>query len=182
MRTPKAGTGTVLTMAKSRTPGLYPLTRTLARDPAEKKVRVQETTARTQSREAARKLFPGGKAVARVRYFETQRGLTSARLPDAPIGSSAAKRTKATSGSKRPARLPYAAASAAKLRMQPKFIAALDLPVWRELGPSLIPHGQTYAKGPKSQPPVSGRCTGVDIDPMDRRHLVLCSAGGGLWA
>ena len=37
MRTPKAGTGTVLTMAKSTTPELYPLTRTLARNLARKK-------------------------------------------------------------------------------------------------------------------------------------------------
>src|SRR5206468_1444786 len=116
---------------KSPTPELYPLTRTLARDLAEKKVRVQETAARAQSREAARQLFPKGKAVARVRYFETQRGLTSARLPDAPIGSSTAKRTKAKGGSERAARLPYAAASVAKQRMQPNFNAALDLAVWR---------------------------------------------------
>src|SRR5258708_3902463 len=147
MRTPKVGTGTVLTVAKAKTPALYPLARTLARDLAEKKVRVQETAARTQSREAARKLFPAGKAVARVRYFETQRGLPSARIPGAPPGSSAGKKTRAAGGSKRATRLPYAAASVAKLRMQPKFNAALDLPVWRELGPSLIPHGQTYGKG-----------------------------------
>src|SRR5882757_8478372 len=123
MRTPKVGTGAVLTVAKSTTPRLYPLARTLARDLAEKKVKVRETAARTQSRDAARKLFPGGKAVARVRYFETQRGLTSARLPGAPSGSSAAKKTKAAGTSKRATGLPYAAASVAKLRMQPKFNA-----------------------------------------------------------
>ena len=65
--------------------------------------------------------------------------------------------------------------------MEPPFNAAVNLPVWHELGPTLIPHGQTYGKGPHSQPSVSGRCVGIDIDPTNRKHLVLCSAGGGLW-
>jgi hypothetical protein len=77
--------------------------------------------------------------------------------------------------------LRYASAAAQKLQLQPKFAARANMPVWRELGPTLIPHGQTYGKGPSSKPSVSGRCVGIVVDPADRHHLVLCSAGGGLW-
>ena len=65
MRTPKLGTRTFLTVAKAATPVLYPAARALVRAWVERKVRVQETAAGTQSREAARKLFPAGKAAAR---------------------------------------------------------------------------------------------------------------------
>jgi hypothetical protein len=55
------------------------------------------------------------------------------------------------------------------------------LPAWRDLGPTLIPHGQTYGSGTGSTPSVSGRCSGLMVDRANPRHLVLCSAGGGLW-
>ncbi|MGE5731715.1 MAG: hypothetical protein ACM37U_07245, partial [Gemmatimonas sp.] len=113
-----------------------------------------------------------------IRYFEVQRGLAPAVFPGVRTAKSGAKKGK----SAKRARSPYAAAFAAKSRKQPKFSDAANLPVWRELGPTLIPHGQTYGKGPGSQPPVSGRCVSVDVDPANAAHIVLCSAGGGLWS
>ena len=58
----------------------------------------------------------------------------------------------------------------------------MNLPVWRQLGPSLIPKGQTYGDGPNSTPAVSGRSVGIVISPSNPQHLVLCSAAGGLWS
>jgi photosystem II stability/assembly factor-like uncharacterized protein len=75
----------------------------------------------------------------------------------------------------------YDAAQRAKARLTPAFPAAVNLPVWREVGPTSIPEGQTYGEGGNNRPPVSGRCVGIFIDPSNRRHLVLCTAGGGLW-
>ena len=75
----------------------------------------------------------------------------------------------------------YAKADKAKARLIPKFAATAQLPVWRSLGPTLIPKGQTYGTGGNNKPPVSGRCAGICISPTDANRLVLCSAGGGLW-
>jgi photosystem II stability/assembly factor-like uncharacterized protein len=143
----------------------------------------RETAARTSSRTAGRRRYPTGKALARIRYFERQRGTSHTRyvagqvITEPLLGVAprrAAKRAPAKSG-----RVSYAEAAAKKLKLEPPhFAAAVNLPVWRELGPTLIPHGQTYGT---SEPAVSGRCNGIYVDPTDARRLVLSSAGGGLW-
>ena len=56
-----------------------------------------------------------------------------------------------------------------------------DLPVWRFLGPRWIPKGQTYGEGPGSSPSVAGRVTAISVDPSDGSHLLVGSAGGGVW-
>jgi len=133
---------------------------------------------------SAKEKHPAGKALGRIEYFETQRGLprvTSVhRLKGAK--STAATRRSATPARHRPMTSDaYAAAGRAKREMAPRFPAAIQLPVWRPLGPTLIPKGQTYGSGPHSQPPVSGRTVGIVISPTDPSRLVLCSGGGGLW-
>ncbi len=130
----------------------------------------------------AKQRYPAGKALGRIEYFETQRGLpktrereglvTSARATAAPIARRPAPRTK---GGKPGL---YAAAYAVKARLAPSFAAAATLPVWRAVGPRLVPNGQTYGS---ARPPVSGRCGGIVIAPGDPHRLVLCSGGGGLW-
>ncbi|MES2561652.1 MAG: hypothetical protein V4637_02900 [Pseudomonadota bacterium] len=147
----------------------------------------RETAARTASRAAGKVRYPVGKALARIRYFEQQRGVNltryeAGRVVSAPIAKAAASgRAKSTAATARP-RVTYTQAAAQKLKLEPpKFAAAGNLPVWRELGPTSIPRGQTYGKGGNNRPAVSGRCVGIYIDPTDRRRLVLCSAGGGLW-
>src|SRR5207244_2669993 len=76
----------------------------------------------------------------------------------------------------------YLKADRAKARLVPaKFAANVQLPVWRSLGPNLIPKGQTYGSGGNNKPPVSGRCSGIFVSPANSNHLALCSAGGGLW-
>jgi photosystem II stability/assembly factor-like uncharacterized protein len=113
--------------------------------------------------------FPAGKPLGRIQYFQTQRGLTVARVDEG--------RSPAQSRDARPRR--YAAAHKIKQRLTPRFAAAVSLPVWRALGPNLIPRGQTYGA---TRPPVSGRAVGIVISTTNPKHLVLCSGGGGLWA
>ena len=135
----------------------------------------RETAARTASRAAGRRRYPFGKALARIRYFEKQRGSSTTRYVAGKVITQPMLEVTARRG----ATDKYAQAAAKKLRLEPpKFAAAVNLPVWRELGPTLIPKGQTYGA---SQPPVSGRCNGIYVDPTDTRRLVLSSGGGGLW-
>ena len=179
MRTPPPGTRIQFKKtSKAATPTVHPWGKAAVRVWSEKKGRLRDTPVRAAARAESRELYPEGKALARIRYFEVQRALPPAILPGVHLAKSRAKGAKPA---KRSARSSYAAAFVAKTRMRPKFGASADLPVWRELGPTLIPHGQTYGEGPDSKPSVSGRCVSVDIDPANAAHIVLCSAGGGLW-
>ena len=180
MRTPPPGTRIEFRKtSKAATPTVHPWGKAAVRVWSEKKGKSKEAPVRAAARAAARELYPEGKALARIRYFEVQRGLAPAILPGVRLAKSRAKGVKPAKRSAR--RSPYAAAFAAKLRMQPNFGDSADRPVWRELGPTLIPHGQTYGEGTNSKPSVSGRCVSVDVDPANAAHVVLCSAGGGLW-
>ena len=137
-----------------------------------------DTPARTASRAAGKARYPMGKALARIRYFELQRGTPVTHAVAGHVVTDTAAARKPRRGGAE-SKAPYTAAAAKKIKLEPpKFSAAVNLPVWRELGPTHIPKGQTYGK---SEPPVSGRCNGIFIDPTDPRRLVLSSAGGGLW-
>ena len=137
-----------------------------------------ETPVRVAARAEAKRLYPEGKALARIRYFEAQRSLAPAVMPARRGANAKAHKTNDT---RRVTRLPHANPHALAAEMQHDFTASVGLPVWRELGPRLIPHGATYGTGRGSRPAVSGRCSGIDIDPENPAHLTLCSAGGGLW-
>lgn len=152
----------------------------------------REGPMRRMASAAAKRRNPLGKALGRIQYFETQRGIERTRIDDGEVvtGSSPSNmpvRGRAGSARKAPApdaatkRIKYAPAFAAKARMAPGIAAAVGLPVWREIGPRSIPRGQTYGKGGNNKPAVSGRCSGVVVDRSDRRKLTLCTAGGGIW-
>ena len=51
-------------------------------------------------------------------------------------------------------------------------------PVWRPLGPSEIPNGQTYGA---SRVTVAGRVATIAVDPSNRNHVLVGAAGGGIW-
>jgi hypothetical protein len=139
----------------------------------------QRANAKSKNRES----YPFGRALARTQYFELQRGIELDR-------SQAPKPCENSSGKQGVARnkiIPtplaknYFAAAKSVLKTLAAVTPAIGLPVWTELGPRLIPHGQTHDDGSGSSPAVSGRCNGLYIDPVNTAHLVLSSAGGGLW-
>lgn len=119
--------------------------------------------------------------MARRQYFGLQRGLPG----ESHLGDEAGQASAPASVQRARARIARtaAASTATAITTTAAFSAAAKtaLPVWRELGPTLIPHGQTYGSGPGASPAVSGRCCGIVVDRNDPRHLVVCSAGGGLW-
>ena len=135
---------------------------------------VPRSTVRSQLKERAAEHYPQGKALARLRYFDVQRGLPAPAVTRERGGPPAPPSARAR-GLVRNLAAAVAPSSASSFR------ANVQLPAWRELGPTLVPHGQTYGSGSGSNPSVSGRCSGVVVDRNDPRHLVLCSAGGGLW-
>ena len=61
--------------------------------------------------------------------------------------------------------------------VQPAFTG----PAWQNLGPTEIPNGQTYGSGPGSRVNVSGRVGAIAVDPANANHVLVGSAGGGIW-
>jgi hypothetical protein len=124
---------------------------------------------RSKASHAAKKRYPLGKAFGRIAYFELQRGLKQTQHKLGALVQGAR------------ARAHYKAALTRKRELTPAFAASAQLPAWQPLGPSSIPHGQTYGKGKGSKPAVSGRCASVIVDPGNPDRITLASAGGGLW-
>ncbi len=137
----------------------------------------------------ARPKPPGGKALARLRFFKEQRGIPAESV--AVVASASKKAARAPRAKAARATLTakgvgeaYLAAFAA--RNQPaasraKAMAASVAVGWRPLGPFSIPHGQTYGSGPLSRPAVSGRISAVAVDPGNAQHILIGAAGGGVW-
>jgi photosystem II stability/assembly factor-like uncharacterized protein len=137
------------------------------RKPGDRKHRA--ATLRQRASRAAKKRYPAGKAFGRIRFFEIQRSLAATKTHNGVVAKGAH------------ARQAYASALAQKAQLAPGFAQSVALPVWQPLGPTHIPKGQTYGSGSGSKPPVSGRCSGVVVDPANSQRITLCSAGGGLW-
>lgn len=51
-------------------------------------------------------------------------------------------------------------------------------PLWKSIGPTLIPNGQTYGSNTIN---VSGRVSSIAIDPGNPKHILCGAAGGGVW-
>src|SRR6185295_14734267 len=56
--------------------------------------------------------------------------------------------------------------------------AAAPAPLWKSIGPDHIPNGQTYGT---NRVDVIGRVSSIAIDPSNTKHILLGSAGGGIW-
>jgi len=66
----------------------------------------------------------------------------------------------------------------AGVRAAARAAAPAAAPMWQSIGPSQIPDGQTYGS---NRVDVIGRVASIAVDPSDTRHLLLGSAGGGIW-
>jgi hypothetical protein len=150
---------------------------------------------------AARRRVPpdGGKALARLELFLSQRGL------EADVQEVTGRRgRRATRGRRKRGAVPdnigaTYAATAEALHQEPEggardiartgapeeggapppapFDPALG-PGWRFLGPVYMPNGQTYGT---SRVDVSGRIAAIAIDPGNVNHILVGSAAGGIW-
>jgi photosystem II stability/assembly factor-like uncharacterized protein len=127
---------------------------------------------------------PGGKALARVLFFEQQRadqaGETSTEV--AVRSRSASPRSPGAKPRRERSVQPSPLMAAAEAQAAES--VAMAVPVrqaWRPIGPFSIPHGQTYGAGAGSRPSVSGRISSVAIDPGDPRHILAGAGGGGVW-
>ena len=139
----------------------------------------------------------GGKALQRLLLFERERDF-SEESPAGPAPSPArrgkaapAKAGQAASTDKAIAQR-YANAAQILQRAQPEpavrspapegaarpeaLVAAA--PMWRWLGPTYMPNGQTYGD---SRVDVAGRVSSIAVDPSNRNHILCGSAAGGVW-
>jgi hypothetical protein len=115
MRTPPPGSRVLFKTSKAGAPAVHPWGKAAVRVWSEKKGKPSDTPVRAASRAVSKELYPEGKALARIRYFEVQRGLTPAVLPGVHLARSKAKIARPA---KRSVRSPYAAAFAAKWRIR----------------------------------------------------------------
>jgi photosystem II stability/assembly factor-like uncharacterized protein len=137
--------------------------------------------------------IPGGKALARLHFFEKQREIEETdvkrKTPDKPAA-------RFVRGAKTPARSAArgrgdrTSSSGASLYLRAfshKEHLATTAPgtpveqAWRPLGPFSTPHGQTYGKGAGSRPSVSGRIVAMAVDPGNANHILIGAGGGGVW-
>ena len=128
----------------------------------------------------------GGKALARLNFFERQRqtgesDVAHKATPAVAVVSAGSTRSVGRRGTRGGAESPYLTAFAEKSHLARTAPAAPVEQAWRPLGPFSIPHGQTYGHGAGSRPPVAGRVVAVAIDPGNADHVLIGAAGGGVW-
>jgi len=159
------------------------------------KAKKEKTNASAQKKvtRPRRQRVLGGKALARLHFFEQQRQIektdVSRKKPDKPAvklagGAREATRSSArSSGSGRgaDATSPYLQAFARKEHLAITAPAAPVEQAWRPLGPYSTPHGQTYGAGPGSKPSISGRIVAIAVDPGNAHHILIGSGSGGIW-
>jgi hypothetical protein len=122
-------------------------------------------TALPRSRRSERTLRA---AIAPARGTARTRGTApAARAFAAALTKAAAKLTP-------PGRQRRATRRRARTAVPPRARALL----WQDLGPSLIPNGQTYGS---NRVDVIGRVSSIAVDPSNPKHLLLGAAGGGIW-
>ena len=145
------------------------------RDPAMN----EEVVAATPVQKSARPAFG---LTARARNAPVARAGRKAKTPAAKsfaatIAKAAANlskgRRRAISG--RLARVPTDRATIARA-LAPA--TSSTLPMWKSIGPSLVPNGQTYGS---NRIDVIGRVACIAVDPKDPKHVLCGSAGGGIW-
>ncbi len=115
-----------------------------------------------------------GKAMERLRLFEAERGLSEG-------SSGTASSPLATVAAGAEAVPPVAEMLAAALSEAPATAMSVGGQNWTSIGPTVMHGGQTYGSGPGSRVDVAGRVSCIAVDPSDSAHLLVGSAGGGVW-
>jgi hypothetical protein len=164
---------------------------------------------RLARKRGAKRLYPGGKALQRFLAYRGRRDpvLNDEVIGSIPVPKSARQKfflsrrarqagvvTKASIRRRRtPAAVKAFARSIAKAAQKAVVKratarargAARNAPsaapqalVWQSLGLSRIPNGQTYGT---NHIDVSGRVAAIAVDPSNPKHLLVGSAGGGIW-
>ena len=114
-------------------------------------------------------------------------GLTSRALRAKPVGAAVARRPRraAPAAKSLAAAMVKAATGLAgrrrrtrATRRRARAAAPAAAAVWRSIGPSLVPNGQTYGSNDVD---VIGRVAAIAVDPNDPKHLLLGAAAGGIW-
>lgn len=160
------------------------------------KTKAASKSKRAAGKRSSRRTLPrvaGGKAQARLHFFERQRNIEETdvdrKKPDKPGAKLFAPRSSAST-KKRSSRArtanaesasPYVRAFAFRTELELTAPATTVEQGWRPLGPFSIPHGQTYGKGRGSRPPVAGRIVAVAVDPGNADHILIGAGGGGVW-
>ena len=153
--------------------------------------KAKRSSARKSTRRLAR--VPGGKALARLHFFEQQRSIEQTdvkrRQPDKPGEKLGAQKSRSAAKA-RPGRgnaagskteSPYARAFERRKELDSTAPALVVEQGWRPLGPFSIPHGQTYGEGQGSRPSVAGRIVAIAVDPGNADHILIGSGAGGVW-
>jgi hypothetical protein len=127
---------------------------------------------------------PNGKAWERLRQFEQERGLLDEPGP-APAGAapraSRGRAARPRAGEQRDRIDEWAhALQDTDTDRGPERLGPAPT-AWRSVGPTVMHNGQTYGTGTGSRVDVSGRVSAIAVDPSDRTHLLVGSAGGGVW-
>ena len=112
-------------------------------------------------------------SVGRARPAPAARGRVS-RTSHPAARSLAAAMTRATRKIARPSRRRKKAGR----RPGSKLIPRVNSTAWIDIGPSLVPDGQTYGT---NRVDVIGRVSSIAVDPGNVKHLLCGSANGGIW-
>lgn len=122
-------------------------------------------------------LSPKARAARPVTTTSVARPRIPKAKPFAAEIAKAANRLPQTRKSARPAAATRA--KSAKAKAPKKMAPPVGAPgVWQEVGPRHIPGGQTYGT---NRVDVAGRVSAIAVDPSDPAHLLVASAGGGIW-
>jgi hypothetical protein len=134
---------------------------------------------------------PEGKAYLRIRLFDEERGIIFGPEPEkresdpeltaelyaytadalqGRIPPNAPALVQPADAARAPGAEAAAAAEGAALAVAP--------PSWRSLGPTVMHNGQTYGS---ARVDVAGRVAAIAVDPRNRDHILVGSAGGGVW-
>jgi hypothetical protein len=118
---------------------------------------------------------PEGKVIYRLLAFGAERGIEAEVDPltevAPPVHEAATYASTAVA---------LESAPAAPLATAPGVApaAAAITPSWRSVGPTVMHNGQTYGSG---RVDVAGRVGAIAVDPTNRNHVLVGSAGGGVW-